>query len=337
MVNEIVVPIRAMSDEEALAWLRAQPGARTTLRPFELAQRFGWSRQRASKRIQAWLKAGRVARRGGAIVAVDIEGNAERDRIDSPPLLPVASTVTVALPARAISNASVTPEITHPVVQSVAPGGRWRAVGRGIAGLAVAGCGVAIAITSIRANSWFGHSLTADPVAGEIFSNLSVLAEITACVIPTANRFYWQDGDWRTALRGFALMAIALTVVFFASSGFVLNTISTGVEARGDRTTPAVELAQRTADTLAKSRADECKRRGDRCRDLEAQERKALADLAVARADVRAEADPQAPAMHVDSNTVRTVQAAAMVGMCLCSGYLIAFGAGLIWPRETVA
>ena len=44
--------------------------------------------------------------------------------------------------------------------------------------------------------------------------------------------------------------------------------------------------------------------------------------------------DPQAQALHVDSNTVRTVQAAAMVGMCLAAGYIIAFGAGLIWPRH---
>lgn len=106
-------------------------------------------------------------------------------------------------------------------------------------------------MTSIRANAWFGRSLTTDANAGEIFSHLSVLAEISACIIPTANRFYWQDGDWRTAVRGFLLMAVALTVVFFAASGFVLNTISSGVEARGDRMTPAVELAQRTADTLA--------------------------------------------------------------------------------------
>jgi hypothetical protein len=201
----------------------------------------------------------------------------------------------------------------------------------------VAGCGVAIAVTSIRANAWFGQSLTTDATAGEIFSRLSVLAEITACIIPTANRFYWQDGDWRTALRGFLLMAVALTVVFFAASGFVLNTISTGVEARGDRLTPAVELAQRTADTLARSRADECRKRGDRCRDLEGQERKTLADLAAARADVRAHADPQAQALHVGSNTIRTVQAAAMVGMCLCAGYLISFGAGLIWPCDSAA
>jgi hypothetical protein len=45
-------------------------------------------------------------------------------------------------------------------------------------------------------------------------------------------------------------------------------------------------------------------------------------------------ADPQAQPLHVDSNTVRTVQAAAMVGMCLAAGYIIAFGAGLVWPRN---
>lgn len=213
-------------------------------------------------------------------------------------------------------------------------GRRWRATGRILTGLALAGCGVAIAVTSIRANAWFGHSLTSDPLAGEIFARLSVLAEITACVIPTANRFYWQDGDRWTAIRGFMLMAVALAVVFFAASGFVLNMISTGVETRGDRITPAVELAQRTADTLARSRADECRRRGDHCRALEAEERKALADLAAARAEVRIHADPQAEAMHVDSNTVRTVQAAALVLMCLCAGYLISLGAGLVFPKE---
>jgi hypothetical protein len=32
--------------------------------------------------------------------------------------------------------------------------------------------------------------------------------------------------------------------------------------------------------------------------------------------------------------TVRTVQAGAMVEMCLAAGYVIAFGAGLIWPHR---
>jgi hypothetical protein len=262
---------------------------------------------------------------------VTIEGEiVEQDQQMSTPSTPMDTALAVpTVPATPLVANAVHPWPPYTAV----PGRRWQAVGRGTVGLAVAGCGVAIAATSIRANAWFGQSLTTDPSAGEIFSHLSVLAEITACIIPTANRFYWQDGDWRTAVRGFLLMAVALTVVFFAASGFVLNTISTGVEARGDRMTPAVELAQRTADTIAKSRADECRKRGDRCRDLEAQERKALADLVAARAEVRAHADPQAQALHIDSNTVRTIQAAAMVGMCLCAGYLISFGAGLIWPR----
>jgi hypothetical protein len=213
--------------------------------------------------------------------------------------------------------------------------GRWRAAGRISTGLVVAGCGVAIAATSIRANVWFGRSLTTDQTAGEIFSHLSVLAEIVACAIPTAMRFYWQDGDRWTALKGMALMAVALTVVFFAASGFVLTNVSAGAELRGDRVTSAVALAQRTVDTIAKSREDECRRRGDRCRALEEQERRALADLANARAEVRAMADPQAQALHVESNTVRTVQAAAMVAMCLAAGYIIAFGAGLIWPAAS--
>jgi len=36
-----VAPVRPLDDEAALAWLRSQPGARTSQRPFELAQRFG--------------------------------------------------------------------------------------------------------------------------------------------------------------------------------------------------------------------------------------------------------------------------------------------------------
>lgn len=70
------------------------------------------------------------------------------------------------------------------------PGRRWRAVGRGSVGLAVVTTGAFIAYTSMRANSWFGHSLTPDPVAGEVYARLSVAAEILACLIPTGIRFY---------------------------------------------------------------------------------------------------------------------------------------------------
>lgn len=146
-------------------------------------------------------------------------------------------------------------------------------------------------------------------------------------------RFYWQAGERVTALSGLALLAIALLVTFFASAGFVLTNLSTGAELRGDRGTPAVALAQRTADTIAKSREDECRKRGDRCRDLETLERKALADLAEKRAEVRAATDAMSATLRTDAAALQTVQAGAMVGMCLAAGYIIAYGAGLIWPR----
>jgi hypothetical protein len=65
----------------------------------------------------------------------------------------------------------------------------------------------------MQANSWQGHVMTVDEAAGDIFSRLSVVAEVVACVLPTANQFYHDDGDWRAALKGTAVMAVALMVV----------------------------------------------------------------------------------------------------------------------------
>src|SRR4029077_18455595 len=129
----------------------------------------------------------------------------------------------------------------------------WSAIGRAAVGLAIIGTGGFIAFTSMRANSWFGPSLTPDPVAGEVYSHLSVAAEVIACLIPTATRFYWQDGDWWTALRGWALMAVALTVVFFAAGGFAVTNLTAGTEARAERDTQALRDLRVQIASLEKS------------------------------------------------------------------------------------
>jgi hypothetical protein len=211
----------------------------------------------------------------------------------------------------------------------------WSAVGRAGVGLAIIATGAFIAFTSMGANSWFGHSLTPDPVAGEVYSHLSVAAELIACLIPTAARFYWQSGEWWTALRGWLLLPIVLTVVFFAAGGFAVTNLNAGVEARGERSTAGIALAQRRLDTITKSRTEECKRRGDRCRKLEADEKVATDDLSRLRADVKAEADPQAVALGITSARLHAIQAGGMVALCLFSGLFISFGAGLIWARRT--
>jgi hypothetical protein len=209
----------------------------------------------------------------------------------------------------------------------------WSAIGRAAVGLAIIGTGAFIAFTSMRANSWFGHSLTPDAVAGEVYSHLSVAAEVIACLIPTAIRFYWQNGERWIAVRGWVLMAVALVVVFFAAGGFAIMNLAAGTQARGERSTADTTLARRRLDTITKSRRAECTRRGPLCRNLEAQEQAAIAELERLQADVKANADPQAAALGISSTRLHVLQAGAMVALCLFSGLFISFGAGLIWRR----
>jgi hypothetical protein len=217
----------------------------------------------------------------------------------------------------------------------VARGGWWNAIGRGLIGLVLVGAGVTLAVTSMQANAWSGYSLTTDETAGEIFSRLSVTAEIIACALPSANRFYRQDGAWWTALMGCALMCVALTVVFFAASSFVLTNVSDNVVARAERTTPTIGIAQRALDDAKAARDRECLKVGPICRMREDAVTDRQRKLDEAKAEVRAAADPQAEALHVTPNTLRTINAAAMVVICLAAGYIISFGWGLMFRARS--
>jgi hypothetical protein len=209
----------------------------------------------------------------------------------------------------------------------------WRAVGRSGVGLAIIATGAWIAVTSMAANGWFGASISPDPVAGRIYANLSVAAEVMACLIPTGIRFYCNGGERWTASRGWALMAICLAVVFLASGGFAISNLNAGIEARAERETSTVRDLRTQIAGLDRSIASECTKRGDRCRDLERQRAEANAKLGIERASLKADADPQAAALGISSTRLHLVQAGAMVALCLFSGLFISFGAGLIWPR----
>ena len=70
---------------------------------------------------------------------------------------PTAPSVEIIEPTQ--SMATMATRDGHPGQR---PGSYWRAAGRIATGLVIAGCGIAIAVTSVRANAWFGRSLTAD-------------------------------------------------------------------------------------------------------------------------------------------------------------------------------
>jgi MarR family len=71
MAEVAPTPFRPFDEAAALEWLRSQPDGRTTLRPAELARRWGWTRQRTSRRLSTWAKDGLVKRRGKTITAAD--------------------------------------------------------------------------------------------------------------------------------------------------------------------------------------------------------------------------------------------------------------------------
>ncbi len=219
---------------------------------------------------------------------------------------------------------------------TVSPGW-WNAAGRAIVGLAIVATGAWIAYTSMRGNAWFGHSLTPDPAAGDIYSQLSVAAEVLACLVPVGVRFYHQSGEVWTAVRGWALMTVALVVVLFAAGGFAITNINSGIEARAEREIPAMRDLRAQIAGLDKSITSECAKRGDRCRELERQRIEANTQLGIERASLKAGADPEAAALGVSSATLHLIQAGAMVALCLFAGLFISFGAGLIWPAAASA
>jgi hypothetical protein len=199
---------------------------------------------------------------------------------------------------------------------------------RSAVGLTLIALAFALVYASVRANAWVGYALSADESAGQIFATLSVVAELIAFVMPTANRLYRQAGDRLAAARGSLMTLVASGMVAFAASGFVLINVS---DSGAKRSGPAVEVARRALDDIRAARDRECVKLGPVCRLRE--------DAVIARqseliaAMTAASADPQALALGIAPAKLRLAQAAGLVAMCLLAGLVLSHGWGLVFRR----
>src|SRR5690349_21404934 len=64
MSDATVLAIKKLSVDEALSWIRSQPGEVTDLGPVALAARWGWRHQAVSRQLSKWVRDGVLVRRG---------------------------------------------------------------------------------------------------------------------------------------------------------------------------------------------------------------------------------------------------------------------------------
>jgi hypothetical protein len=142
-------------------------------------------------------------------------------------------------------------------------------------------------------NAWFAWSRGTDIPDKVLMSSLGLITEAMAFYLPDQASRLWMQ----RRLIAF-VFAVSVSIILFASAlinglGFASLNLAETSTVRAERITPTVSDAQRRLDTLSSSRATECLKRGDKCRQLEKDEQQALESLREARREVSVTADPQ--------------------------------------------
>jgi hypothetical protein len=229
-----VTPIRRLDDEAALAWLRAQPGGRSKLSDAELGRRWGWKRQRVGRRVKAWVKDGRISRRGSTITYTLTSAEPVPPSVPSPAPLLVPPAVPPAVPSlvppRAVENVRL-PIASKVDVQAPSrrPGGgiRFAALTAALALATVSGRFSITGMTSIFVGAYW--PVIAMGVALEVGKLCAVAA------LPTLHR-----GTLKAALA--VLVAVLMGLNAVGCYGFLAKA-QIGHQVEGD-----VAVAGRAAD-----------------------------------------------------------------------------------------
>jgi hypothetical protein len=220
-----VSPIKMLDDDEAIAWLKAQPGARTTLPPAELARRWGWPRQRAGRRLKTWAKEGLIMRRGRAVtVANGTPQKSFRRRVTNQ---------SQRIDDAQELHGSVTPLVTPsvPVLsEAIVPLPNSALVTRHVTAIDALAYGSAIALAGTAA--WFSIRGMVVLFPGAPMSVVAMAIAMEGSKLVTAG---WLASRWRVTswVWRFVLMALIAGLALINAAGVASQLVAAHVGDRG--------------------------------------------------------------------------------------------------------
>jgi hypothetical protein len=121
---------------------------------------------------------------------------------------------------------------------------------------------------------------------------LGAIFETGLFLLPDKASTLWKQHRWIHSVVIWITCIPIAAAVLMANLQFASLNLTEAATTRAERITPGVSDAQRKLDTRSSSRATECQKRGDKCRQLEKDEQQALQELKEAREKVSETSDP---------------------------------------------
>lgn len=197
-VAQKIVPLHALSEDQALAWLQSQ--GTVTISSCELGRQWNWHRNTVGRKLQSWAATGAIKRKGKTICAVQKQ------------------------PSKAAQTALVQPAQTAgsaPSTRDRRSFSKFMAFLMFLAALCLIG-----ALGYINYMSWSALSDSTPSLVA--FRVTSVVIDALAIILPAAAKI----ARWRNALLLWAMWAVCFIAVLWLALGFAFGNFGEVVESR---------------------------------------------------------------------------------------------------------
>jgi len=243
-----VVALHALSEAEALDWLRAQPGGRVTATDAELGRRWNWHRQRVGRRLKAWVKAGHIKRRGDTVTAVSIESGTSLGTATGTKRKTKTETNDPPRPVTPAGQPDASVPAPRPDPRAVVERIGWSMLLAGLAFL----LGIAATAVGLYINASFLWKFGRSSEASLLLAVIGFVTDGMTVTLPSVAVGLWLRRQHALAIATVPIYLLAITMTALTALGFASQNISDAVHVRG----ATKELRADSAADLASLRAE---------------------------------------------------------------------------------